>query len=136
MELVKNTGGRPPVVFSQEQVAQCEALASLLTKAQLANYFDITEKTLRAVEERQPEVSAAYRQGRAKAVGEVGSALYQSAINGNVNAMKFYLTTQGGWSEKTPYFASNATEEDKTWKIEVVRATGHEKEEYENELGI
>ena len=128
MELVKRTGGRPPVTFSQEQITQYEALAGVLTKAQLADYFAITEKTLRAVEERQPEVSAAYKQGRSKAVGDVGSALYQKAINGNVQACMFFLRTQGGWSEKTPVVA-DVTQEDRTWKIEVVRATGHRKED-------
>tara|TARA_B110000444_G_scaffold110229_1_gene104118 strand:- start:705 stop:839 length:135 start_codon:yes stop_codon:yes gene_type:complete len=34
----------------------------------MAAYFDMTEKTLRATEERQPEVSAAYRTGIAKGI--------------------------------------------------------------------
>ena len=57
MELVKGTGGRPPVVFSKEQTIELKALASKLTKEQLADYFGITVKTLRAVEKRQPKSS-------------------------------------------------------------------------------
>ena len=42
-------------------------------------------------------------------------------------ACMFFLRTQGGWSEKTPM--TDVTQEDRTWKIEVVRATGHRKED-------
>ena len=46
-----NTGGRPPKKFDDKQIAQVEALASVLTKARLADYFGITGKTFRAEEE-------------------------------------------------------------------------------------
>ena len=82
MELV-NTGGRPPKKLDDKQIAQVEALASVLTKARLADYFGITEKTFRAVEERQPEVSTAYRKGKAMAIANVATSLYEQAKNGN-----------------------------------------------------
>ena len=53
----------------------------------------MTARTLRAIEERQPEVSTAYRRGSAKAVGDIGSALYRAAMDGNIQAMKFWLKT-------------------------------------------
>ena len=88
MELV-NTGGRPPKKLDDKQIAQVEALASVLTKARLADYFGITEKTFRAVEERQPEVSTAYRKGKAMAIADVATSLYEQAKNGNIQAAKF-----------------------------------------------
>ena len=66
-------GGRPPVVFDEAQTAQVEALAAVLSKGQMADYFGISETTLRQIEERQPEVSDAYKRGKAKAIGNVSS---------------------------------------------------------------
>ena len=53
-------GGRPIVVFDTTQVAQVEALAAVLSKGQMAEYFSIGENTLREVESRQPEVLEAH----------------------------------------------------------------------------
>ena len=92
-------GGRPPVVFDEAQTAQVEALAAVLSKGQMADYFNISEPTLKQVEQRQPEVSLAYKRGRAKAIQGVGSNLIAQAANGNVSAMVFYLKTQAGWRE-------------------------------------
>ena len=44
MELISNKGGRPPKKLDDKQIAQVEALASVLTKARLADYFGMTEK--------------------------------------------------------------------------------------------
>lgn len=92
-------GGRPSVVFTEEQVAQVEALAAVLSKAQMADYFNIGENTLRSVEERQPEVFEAYKRGKSKAIAGVASNLLSQARNGNMSAAMFYLKTQGGWRE-------------------------------------
>ena len=80
MEIVK--GGRPVKVLTETEVTKLEALACCLTKSQVADYFGMTEKTLRAIEERQPEVNTAYRKGRAKAVGDVASSLYELSLEG------------------------------------------------------
>lgn len=92
-------GGRPPVVFDDAKIAQVEALAAVLSKKQMADYFGIDENTFRAVEERQPEVFQAYQKGRGKAIAGVGSNLITQARNGNVTAAIFYLKTQAGWKE-------------------------------------
>lgn len=92
-------GGRPSVYFDEAQVAQVEALASVLSKKQMADYFGIAENTLRAVEERQPEVFEAYKRGKGKAIASVGSNLISLAQKGNVTAAIFYLKTQAGWRE-------------------------------------
>ena len=92
-------GGRPPVTLNETQVAQLEALVAVLSKAQVADYYDISENTLRAIEERQPEVSAAYKKGKAKAIASVASGLLQQARDGHTSAAMFYLKCQAGWSE-------------------------------------
>jgi len=93
-------GGRPAVVFDDAKVAQVEALAAVLSKPQMADYFGISETTLREVEKRQPEVSEAYQKGRGKAIAGVASNLIAQARNGNVSAAIFYLKTQAGWKEE------------------------------------
>tara|TARA_R110000803_G_scaffold206642_2_gene274050 strand:+ start:667 stop:1047 length:381 start_codon:yes stop_codon:yes gene_type:complete len=93
-------GGRPTIDFTLEQITQLEALAAVLTKGQIADYFGISETTLRAIEERQPEVSDAYKKGRVKQCASMGSNLIQLAKAGNVAANIFYLKTQAGWKEE------------------------------------
>jgi len=93
-------GGRPTIDFTLEQINQLEALAAVLTKGQIADYFGISETTLRAIEERQPEVSDAYKKGRVKQCASMGSNLIQLAKAGNVAANIFYLKTQAGWKEE------------------------------------
>lgn len=96
----KDKGGRPPFVFAEDQLANLEQLASYLTKGQLADYYGISENTLRAVEERQPEVFEAYKKGRAKQTVRMAQNLVQMAMEGNVTAAIFYLKTQSGWKEQ------------------------------------
>lgn len=92
-------GGRPPVLFDDAQTAQVEALAAVLSKGQMADYFGISETTFRQIEERQPDVSDAYKRGKAKAIGNVAKNLIQQAQTGNIAAAIFYLKTQAGWKE-------------------------------------
>ena len=112
-------GGRPTKHLSENDVIQIEALAAMCTKGQIADYFGMTEKTFRAIEQRQPEVFTAYRRGKARAIAEVGSALYQKALDGDIRAMQFYLKTQAGWSEKNSIELS--TPQNNAWTIEIVR---------------
>lgn len=92
-------GGRPPVVFDQAQIAQVEALAAVLSKGQMADYFGISENTLREIESRQIDVSEAYKRGKAKAIGGIAQNLISQARSGNTTAAIFYLKTQAGWKE-------------------------------------
>lgn len=94
-------GGRPIVVFDDKDIAQCEALAAVLNKEQIADYFGIDQNTLRAVEKRQPEVFHALKKGKSKAVAGAGMNLLAQSKRGNTAATIFYLKTQGGqqWRE-------------------------------------
>ena len=95
-------GGRPAVELTAEQIIELKALAAVLNKSQVADYFGICENTLRAIEKRQPEVSAAYKKGRVNQIAGMGSNLIQLAKKGNVTANIFYLKTQAGWKESEP----------------------------------
>ncbi|MDO5058571.1 MAG: hypothetical protein Q4D82_01355 [Neisseria sp.] len=61
--------------------------------------LEISNHTFDAICNRQPEVSASYKKGRAKAVASVAQSLLKQAKNGNVTAQIFYLKTQAGWRE-------------------------------------
>ena len=95
-------GGRPAVELTAEQVIELKALSAVLNKSQVADYFGISENTLRAIEKRQPEVSAAYKKGRVNQIAGMGGNLIKLAKAGNVSANIFYLKTQAGWKEDQP----------------------------------
>ena len=93
-------GGKPLVVFGQEQIELVEKLASVLTKSQLSDYMGISENTFRAIELRQPEVFEGYKRGKSKAIAAVAGNLVNQATQGNISASMFYLKTQAGWREQ------------------------------------
>lgn len=95
----KNKGGRPPIILTNEQIAQVEALGAVLSIEQIADYFGIGKTTFYAIMERQPEVSERYKIGKAKAIESVAQGLLQQARDGNTSAAMFYLKTQAGWRE-------------------------------------
>tara|TARA_R110000744_G_scaffold51511_3_gene110873 strand:- start:3151 stop:3522 length:372 start_codon:yes stop_codon:yes gene_type:complete len=95
----KDKGGRPPVVLTDEQIIELQALSAVLNKNQLADYFGVSHVTLLAIENRQPEVSLSYKRGKAKAIASIGNNLISQASSGNTAAAIFYLKTQAGWKE-------------------------------------
>ena len=86
-------------VLNDEELAQVEALASVLSTEQIADYFGIGRTTFYEIMERQEDVSVRYKKGRAKAIGSVSKGLLQKAQSGDNAAMIFYLKTQAGWKE-------------------------------------
>lgn len=94
-----NRGGRKPITMTDEQVSQIEALGSVLSIEQIADYFGICKVTFYKIMERQPEVGVRYKKGKAKAIGLVAQGLLQQARDGNTTAAMFYLKTQAGWRE-------------------------------------
>jgi len=91
--------GRPPVTLSPDQVREVETLAALLSQEQIADYFGIARNTFRAICERDPEVLARYKRGKAKAIAHVANGLLQKARSGCTTSSIFYLKTQAGWRE-------------------------------------
>lgn len=85
--------------FTKKELAQVEALASVLTSDQIADYFGVGRTTFYQIMERQPAVSVRYKLGRAKAVGSVAQGLLSKARAGDTASAIFYLKTQAGWKE-------------------------------------
>jgi hypothetical protein len=90
---------RPPVTLTDDQVREVETLAALLNQDQIADYFGIVRNTFRAICDRDPEVLARYKKGKAKAIAHVANGLLQKARNGDTVSSIFYLKTQAGWRE-------------------------------------
>lgn len=90
-----------PVSLDGAQLAEVETLAAVLTAEQVADYFGIGRRTFYRLMDRDPEVAARYKRGKARAVGAIAQGLIQKARAGNVTAMIFFLKTQGSWRETT-----------------------------------
>ena len=58
-------------------------LEGLRGEDSMAEYFGMTDKALRAIEERQPKVFTAYRKGKARAIANAGSALMPGIKRGD-----------------------------------------------------
>lgn len=97
--MTTNKGGRPKTELDDDQIREIETLAAVLNQDQIADYLAIPARTLRAIISRDENVSAAYKKGRAKAIGRVSQSLLRSATEGNTTAQIFYLKTQAGWKE-------------------------------------
>jgi len=93
-------GGPKLIVFDDEQIKQVEKLSAMLNKEQLADFMGVSHVTMIAIEGRQPEVSLAYKRGKAKAIAGMAQSLVAQARDGNVSAAMFYLKTQAGWKER------------------------------------
>ena len=91
--------GRPPITLTEDQYHEVETLAALLSQEQIADYFGIARNTFRAICERDEEVAARYKRGKAKAIAHVANGLLQKARSGDTTSSIFYLKTQAGWRE-------------------------------------
>ena len=90
---------RPKKKLDEDQIAQVEALAAVLSVEQISDYFATGTTTFYEIMERQPEVFERYKKGKAKAIGAVSQGLLKQAREGNLGAAIFYLKTQAGWRE-------------------------------------
>ena len=88
-----------PRVLSEDEIALVSKLAGVLTYEQLADLFGIAQRTFDNIRERQPEVNAAYKRGRAEIIGKVAESLVQDALDGDTTSRIFFLKTQAGWRE-------------------------------------
>tara|TARA_R110002153_G_scaffold217590_1_gene370107 strand:+ start:7708 stop:8106 length:399 start_codon:yes stop_codon:yes gene_type:complete len=92
-------GGRKPIVLTEKQIIEVEALAGYLNMQQISDYLGIDDDTFKNIRKRQVEVDSSYKKGRAKAIGGVGGNLLMKAINGDTTSQIFYLKTQAGWKD-------------------------------------
>lgn len=97
----KNKGGRPSITLSKKQKDVLPTLASKLTAEQIADSFNISRRSFFNLLERDEEVFALYKKGKADGIDRVANSLIDMAESGNASAAIFYLKTQAGWKETT-----------------------------------
>ena len=88
-----------PLTLTDEQKAEVETLAAVLTAEQVADYFGIGRRTFYSMMQRDEEIAARYKRGKAKAIGVVAQGLINKARAGDTTSMIFFLKTQAGWRE-------------------------------------
>jgi hypothetical protein len=93
--------GRLATTLTEQQKSEVETLAAVLTAEQMADYFGMGRTTFFSLMQRDAEIAARYKKGRARAVGSVAQSLITKARAGDTACMIFFLKTQGGWRETT-----------------------------------
>ena len=89
---MKKRQGRPPFDLTDKVLATVENMAAGgCTQKQIAAKLGISEETFRVKKKYFPAFSHAIKKGQAKALPCIENALFQSAMNGNVRAIIFYL---------------------------------------------
>lgn len=97
----KRTRGRPrKELEAQELEKQISTLSAVLNRAQLAEYFGMSEKSLERRLKEQPRFLTALKKGQAMAIANMGATLMLQAQRGNVAAAIFYLKARAGWKER------------------------------------
>lgn len=105
--------GRRKKLLTPEQTNQLEALAAFLPLDQIADFFGISDDTLRRRMQEDPEILRLYQKGRSRAHASIGGTILQQARAGNLTAAIFYAKTQMRWSE-TRTINANVTNGDIT----------------------
>lgn len=90
--------GRPLFQVTQAQLRQIEkAVGYGLTQRMIADVvLGIAESTWHELKGRDVRVSEALERGRAKAAMQIGKALFKKALNGDLNAIRWYEMTRLG----------------------------------------
>ena len=90
---------RAPMQLTDAQKVEVETLAAVLTTEQIADFFGIGRRTFYSLMERDEEIAARYKKGKARAIGAIAQTLISKARAGDTTSMIFYLKTQAGWRE-------------------------------------
>ncbi len=99
------------LTFTDAQKAEVETLAAVLTAEQVADYFGIGRRTFYSMMQRDGEIAARYKRGKAKAIGVIAQGLINKARSGDTTSMIFFLKTQAGWRETMQVAAAKADPE-------------------------
>ena len=84
---------RAPMTLTDAQKAEVETLAAVLTAEQVADYFGIGRRTFYSMMQRDEEIAARYKKGKARAIGAIAQGLINKARGGDTTSMIFFLTT-------------------------------------------
>jgi len=96
-----------PTAYRDEYAEQARKLCRLgATDAELANFFEVSERTLNSWKKRHPEFLQALKAGKAVADAEVAEKLYQRACGYSHEAVKMFQAggeiISKGYTERYP----------------------------------
>jgi len=117
--------GRPRFEITPEILEKTERLAAQgLTQVQISACLGIVSKTLIEKKRAFSSFSDAIKNGRAKGVGTITNALFESAIKGSVPAQIFYLKNrdQENWSDVQAHNVSVVAKLSDSQLLEEVRS--------------
>jgi len=87
--------GRPPHEKTTENAERVEALCAYgMDHVTIAAMLDISHDTLTKYYRAELDI------GKSKVVEQVANSLKRNAMNGDVQAQKFFLSSRAGWAEK------------------------------------
>jgi len=111
------------------EVSKVEALAAQgLTVKQIAHCLDCSRSTLYERMGSQADVSDAIKRGRAKGIGTISNALFQSGKGGNVTAQIFYLKNRqpDEWRDRREVTGTDGKPIEMSWTVEIVEPSLNE----------
>lgn len=134
----KNPVGRPPITLTSDQIVQIEALAAFLPIEKIADYLNISIASFHELKNTDTIISGAYYRGVARAHALAGGIIMKfmsydadtpniAQLQMQLDAAKFYLRTQAGWSEKQLVETKNTTPQLRTINIEIRENDGSDK---------
>lgn len=89
--------GGQPLKIGPNEIKEIERLAGLGQPLRwIASHIGVSEKTIHDNAALREEVSSAIERGRANAAGQIGNSLFHKALNGDVNAIRWYEMTRTG----------------------------------------
>ncbi len=77
-----------------------DAAARGLSDVQVAEVLGISRATLDRRKRDDEAFEAAIKKGKARGIQEVSNMLFETALQGSVPAMIFYLKARAGWTDK------------------------------------
>ena len=77
-----------------------DAAARGLSDTQVAEVLGISRATLSRRKRDDEAFEAAIKKGKARGIQEVSNMLFETALQGSVPAMIFYLKARAGWTDK------------------------------------
>lgn len=92
------------IVLTDEQYEIMEKLAGLgLTIKQICSIIGVSHQTLyrRLKEDGIEKISVTLSRGRSVAISKVAAKAFDLALEGDSSMIKYILSTQGGWTEKS-----------------------------------
>lgn len=93
-------GRKPAFAVTRELLREVEELVGNgLTNEMMHGYYGICSTTWYRAVQQNPELGIAMRRGKPRAVNIASGKLFEKVKEGNLDAIKFYLRTQGRWSE-------------------------------------